>query len=616
MLLRNTMQKLLVRTLCCVFLSTLAHAAGPQWTEVRSPHFVVLTDAGEKQGRHTAAQLERMRAMFKLLLPHGSGDASLPITVFALRNRAGFTALEPAAYLAKGSTLLDGFFLPTADRNYILLLLDTNQEHAYAVVYHEYTHFVLRKAESLPLWLNEGLAEFYQNTDILEKSVNLGQPSTDDILYLRENRLLPLATLFAVDHNSPYYHDEQKTSVFYSESWALTHMLEMEDFHNKTHRLQDYLRVILTGKDSVAAAKQVFGDLGQLQQHLEGYISHGDYKMLGLNMAFPEDENAYAARAVPAFEANAVRADVLTHDERIPEAKTMLDGVLRESPQNPLVHETLGEVAYMDHDIPEAKKQYAEAVRLGSESYLAYYHFATLTMQDSGGAPNDTVESSLKKSIALQPDFAPAYDALAQMYGMQHKELEQAHLYSLRATELEPNEVRYRLTGAQILAEQQQYDSALSVLANAAKLAKSPMESAMVANRIEMVREYKARSEKPSVASTFDGTVDAVPSPAEEVAKVYPVPAANAPKQTVRGVLRDVKCSYPAVMTFRLESPGKSLALFAPNYYKVEYSTANYQPTGEMDPCKVMEGMKARVEFTDVQDKELAGLVLTVQLSK
>ena len=100
------------------------------------------------------------------------------------------------------------------DKNYILLRLDAQGDLS---IRHrlpcEYTHFMMRNAsEWMPLWLNEGLAEFYQNSDIQDKEVLLGQASPEDILYLRQNRLLPLATLFKVDYSSPYYHQEQKAS--------------------------------------------------------------------------------------------------------------------------------------------------------------------------------------------------------------------------------------------------------------------------------------------------------------------------------------------------------------------------------------------------------------------
>jgi len=88
------------------------------------------------------------------------------------------------------------------------------------------------------------LAEFYQNTDIRDKEVLLGEPSTENILLLRQEQLLPLATLFTVDYNSPYYHEENKGSIFYAESWALTHYLEVKDTRENTHRLTDYAKLV------------------------------------------------------------------------------------------------------------------------------------------------------------------------------------------------------------------------------------------------------------------------------------------------------------------------------------------------------------------------------------
>ncbi len=37
--------------------------------------------------------------------------------------------------------------------------------------------------------------------------------------------MLPLRTLFEVDHKSPHYNEKNKTSIFYAQSWALMHYL-------------------------------------------------------------------------------------------------------------------------------------------------------------------------------------------------------------------------------------------------------------------------------------------------------------------------------------------------------------------------------------------------------
>jgi len=108
----------------------------------------------------------------------------------------------------------------------------------------------------MPLWLNEGLAEFYQNTEIREEDVSLGEPSGENLQWLRENRLLPLATLFTVDVQSPYYHQENKGSIFYAESWALTHYLFTKDHQEKTTRIARYSELLIQKVDPVSAATQ------------------------------------------------------------------------------------------------------------------------------------------------------------------------------------------------------------------------------------------------------------------------------------------------------------------------------------------------------------------------
>jgi len=44
---------------------------------------------------------------------------------------------------------------------------------------------------------------------------------------LQQNQWLPLETLLAVDQNSPYYNERDRAGVFYAESWALIHMLNL-----------------------------------------------------------------------------------------------------------------------------------------------------------------------------------------------------------------------------------------------------------------------------------------------------------------------------------------------------------------------------------------------------
>ena len=598
---------------------------GSHWLQLETPHFTVMTNSGEKDARRVAAQLERMRAVFHVIMPSARDDAGSPIVVLALKDRKSFRTLEPESYLAKNQLDLAGLFIRAQDRNYVLLRLDSEGDHPFATVYHEYTHYMLRKGDEwLPLWLNEGLAEFYQNAQLGDKDVRLGQPSVDDILYLRQNRLLPLTTLLAVDHNSPYYHDEQKGSVFYAESWALTHYIEITDKQNGTHRLQEYTVLLQKHIDPVTAAQQAFGDLNKLQKELDSYVSGGTFKEFHLISPVDFPESSFTVHPVPDAEAEAVRGGVLLSVGRKGEAEALLQSVLASDPNNELAHEMMGELKFSQHDLPAARKWFGEAVKLDSRSYLAQYYFGALSLQDGDTRQDDQIESSLKASIRLNPQFAPAYDALAHFYGMHHENLDEAHHITLMAVQLEPENLQYRLNGASVLAENQKTDVAISVLKAALPLAKTPDEKAMVQDRIDQMQQYQDRVAESTTTNhgangvVITSTIAGGKRVADESEKDpdYPDGAPTGPRHTASGVVRNVKCVYPSVLTLTLDGKEKPVALYTNNYFKVPFTTANYQPEKAIVPCTGIDGMKARIEYGEVQDKRVAGQIVSIELSR
>ena len=490
-------KRTVILALCLACLICKARAA-ENWIQIRTPHFVVTTNASEKQGRHIAAQFEGMRWVFHTLFPQAAVDPAAPIVILAVKDKKDFQALEPEAYLAKGQLELAGLFLRGPDKNYILVRLDASGNHPFSTVYHEYTHVLNSKAEAwMPLWLNEGLAEFFQNTEIGNKQVMVGEPNTDDILFLRQNSIIPLPVLLKVNHDSPYYHQEQKGTVFYAESWALTHYLEVNDFAAHTHRLSDYAEFLRSGDDSLSAAVKAFGDLKQLQNALEGYISHGDYRQFVMkNISASVDENTFAATPLSLNAVDALRADFLAHDGRTKEAQTLLEHVLSEDPANGPAHETMGYILFRQGNLKAARDAYEQAVKLDSQSYLAHYYYATMTIWQGKIDHPEQVEASLRASIRLNPQFAPAYDSLATFYSARQEKLDEAHQLELQAVDLEPQRLSYRLNAALILEEQHQYSNAENVLKAALPLAKTAAEITTVHTRLKNLQDFETASSR------------------------------------------------------------------------------------------------------------------------
>jgi tetratricopeptide (TPR) repeat protein len=631
------------RTIALLFLlvgtlSASARDSVDHWFEVRTQHFVVLTDTNEKQGIRVAAQFERMRSVFHLLMPTASDSAGSPIIVLALKDRKALQALEPEVYLAKGQLDLAGLFMRAPDKNYILLRLDAQGDHPFATVYHEYTHFMMRNAsEWMPLWLNEGLAEFYQNSDIQDKEVLLGQASPEDILYLRQNRLLPLATLFKVDYASPYYHQEQKASVFYAESWALTHYIEITDGQKGTSRLQDYANLLVKKEDPVLAAQQAFGDLNQLQQSLYSYIAQGRFMMFKVNKVVTVDQSTFQIRALSTPDADAIRADVLVYNQRTKDAQALIDSTLRDDPNNALAHETMGYLRFREGDMQAAGKWYGEAVKLDSQSYLAHYYYAAMSMQSSGAGQDPEIESSLRTCMKLNPGFAPAYDALAMYYSRDAAKANEAHRLNIQAISLEPDNLNYRLNAAAVLMNEHQYTDAIAVLKAAFRVAKTPEQVVSVQTRIDQIEQYNATVEQrrqaeeaagPQTVSTIvtdtrtmtmtssDGRKLIIRSDAAQQTPKYPTEAPTGPHHTARGILRSVHCSYPTILTLSVDQAGKAVSLYRNDFNQIEFSATNFTPKGDLNPCTDIEGMKAKVGYAEVSDKSIAGQILSVELSK
>ena len=616
----------LTALLSLIVLSGSVSAAGKDspenWVQVRSPNFVVLTDSNEKQARKIAGQFERMRAVFHTGFPKAKVDQDMPIIVLAMKDKKGFQSLEPAAYLAKGQLDLAGLFLRAPDKNYVLLRLDAQGAHPYATIYHEYTHFLTADAmEWLPLWVNEGLAEFFQNTDIHEKEVDLGQASVDDILFLRQNRLIPLETLFAVDAKSPYYHEEQKGSVFYAESWAMIDLLFVTD-HSKPTFLERYLQMVSQHVDPVTAGERAFGDLRQMQKVLDAYVSHGDYKYFKVAAPVEINEAGYQATPLTPPAANAVRADFLADNGREKDARALLEIILRDDPKNASAHETMGMIEFRNGNMEEARKWYEQAVQLDSQSYLAHYYYAAMSLRSGTPAPAEEIEASLRETIKLNAKFAPAYDQLATFYGTHHEKLDEAHRLNSKAVQLDPSNLNYRLNAASVLQEADHYADAVRVLQNSKGLAKTPEEAASLDNRIKELQQYESQRENMAMASRQSASKAAANAGVSQTMAVslsppkHPTEEPRGPKHLVKGVIKAVQCSEPSVIELEVEGAGKGVSLYSNNYYKVDYSAANFTPQGEIHPCTDLEGMKASVQYAATLDKSVDGQILSVELSK
>ena len=474
---------------------TPAFSQTDSWMQVRTPHFLIVSNAPEKDARRAARQFEGMRSVFQRVFPDADLNTVEPMLVLAVQDKRALQALEPEVYLAAGQPNLIGLFLPAPEKNYVLILLNAPGAHPYAAIYHEYAHFVFSRTHQwMPLWLTEGIAEFYQNTEILDDRVRIGKGDPYLQTVIDRTPLLPLSTLFAIDHHSPYYHENDKSSIFYAESWALTHYLKDKDAADGTTHLSDFLDLLQKNVDPTAAAAQAFGDLDQLELEFRKHAVSGQYAVTEISGSTDVDDSSFIVQPLSQTQADTARADFLAHVDRLSDARTLLQGVLHDDPSSVHAREILGYVAYRESKYDESRKWCREAIQLDAQSFVAHFCFAVASI--SKGTPDKpsqaAVEQSLRTAIQLNSSFALPYDTLAMFFAQRGANLSEANDLIQSAVQLLPGSPEIRVDQAQILAAQGKDTDALATLDLALKMSHTPEQAAAVESIQQTLRKFAA----------------------------------------------------------------------------------------------------------------------------
>jgi predicted Zn-dependent protease len=321
-----------------------------------------------------------------------------------------------------------------------------------------------------------------------------------------------------------------------------------------------------------------------------------------------------------------VRADFLAYNSRTADAESLLDHVLQEDSNNVSAHETKGFLEFRQGHLEKARKWYAQAVQLDSQSYLAHYYFAAIAMNGARDASDqDQVESSLRAAIKLNPTFAPAFDRLAVFLAMRNKNLDEARMMELTAIGMDPANLGFRINIANVWMTMEKGQNAVNVLRAAAKMAKTPQESQMVETALMHAQEYAdnqahfaeqtQRMNEEEGAGNVAGSVSTKSDDHVPHLSRRPEFVPQGPHRFLVGVLKGVHCDNPA-LDLTVNSGEKLLALHVDNYFKLPFTSLGFQPDKDLNPCADLENRPAKVEYVESADPKVTAHLVSVELHK
>lgn len=368
--------------------------AADQWIRLTTPHFELLTSAGEKKGREAILYFEEVRSFFLAASP-SKHVPDFPVRIIAFRGEKQFKPYK----LNESAT---AYYVRNHDRDYIVME-DIQAEH-YPVAIHEYTHLIIKHTGlKLPVWMNEGWADLFSTLKPRGQQALVGDLIPGRVRTIQTSSWIPLSVLSQVDQRSPMYNERDKASVFYAESWVLMHML----FLGKEYRprFSAFVQAINAGKTLPEACEQALGkSAGDVEKDLHVYLSNRLFGVI-YDVKLEKSAEEPVVTEAGAFETGMALADILALTHKPEEARAAYQALAKENPGRPEVEDSLGYLDWQSGDRAGAREHFGKALAAGSQDARMCFNYAALSGE--AGA-RDQELAALTKAVELKPDYQEA----------------------------------------------------------------------------------------------------------------------------------------------------------------------------------------------------------------
>jgi hypothetical protein len=395
--------KFLLLLVFAVSMPLRSWSAESGWMLVRSPHFQVYSQLGERDGRSVALTLEQLRTFFV-----GGGafglrvapEDDVPVRAIQFAAIADYAPFRPRASA-------DAFFLSSESANYIVLA-PAGQSRARTLA-HEYAHLVLRSAGMrLPPWFAEGIAEVLSSVEITPRESLIGGDILARSQTLEKHGLLPLQQLLTLAEDDPSRANRDDAEIFYAESWELTHMLLFSpQYRSKADLLWAAFKTGTVGAPALAA---IYGrTIETIESDFQGWMRKS--KCAVPLPGITAHDQVLRTSGVQQRDLDLVLAGLVLASGDLDRAETVYRNLQTRSTSDPTVASTLGFLALRRHDDVKALLEWKQAFDLGTKDPVLCFQYANLLQ--NAHAPEDQIAAALERAIQSNSRYDDARFQLA-----------------------------------------------------------------------------------------------------------------------------------------------------------------------------------------------------------
>jgi tetratricopeptide (TPR) repeat protein len=314
------------------------------------------------------------------------------VRIIAFKNEKEYQPYRPNEFAT-------AFSQPGAIHDFIVMS-SASSAH-YPITVHEYTHLMIHQSGmEIPPWLNEGLAELYSSLEPRGEKILVGQLIPARLQVLRSEPWIPLATLLAVDHSSPYYNEKSRAGMFYAESWALVHMLNLDPAYRP--QLKSLVAALNQNDPASAFAKAYGKPTREVEAALRTYFNASTIHAELFDVQLPKSVDSPEIHPAASLPARLALAELLANYRgRGEQARAALDQLAKDYPDRWEAQEGLAQFAWQQRRLTDAAQHFARAVELGCRNLSSFLLYARVL-----GYNNQTKEEAavLRKAATLFPE--------------------------------------------------------------------------------------------------------------------------------------------------------------------------------------------------------------------
>ena len=323
-----------------------------------------------------------------------------------------------------------------------------------------------------------------------------------------------------ITHEAPEFDERNRTGLFYSQSWLLTHMLMLGEPYAR--QFGQFAQEVSNSGSSEGAFQKIYGKgLAEVERDLQAYYRSQSLKGVLYDAKLQKIEVAEPT-APTELETELTLTKLVALLGRRDEAMKRYSALAKTYPDQWEIHEGIGHLYWRAGDKTKAKESLRRAVELKSPSWKTYWDYARL------GHGEEPVIDALTRALELNPGLSEARMLLGVEYNNAHRYQEAYDTFSTIKDVTPDRAVPFYLAKAYCAMQLSKKSEARSAAEMAKKYAKDPAELAKAQEYIDFL-DRPLRTESREIASTSSQPAGSTITQDSEI-------------QIVRGSLQEVEC--------------------------------------------------------------------------